>query len=92
MNRKLKLMVGHLLLYHPAFIELKKIVNSGLIGNLRYIYSNRLSLGKLRKEEEMWSGFKSKMRTKIRKSIKNELLIKYSLDNLECFYSEIFIL
>ena len=55
-NRKLKLMVGHLLLYHPAFIKLKKIVNSGLIGNLRYVYSNRLSLGKLRKEEDaLWS-------------------------------------
>ena len=55
-NNNLKLMVGHLLLYHPAFISLKKVVNSGTIGNIRYIYSNRLSLGKLRKEEDaLWS-------------------------------------
>ena len=55
-DNNLKLMVGHLLLYHPAFIALKKIVDSGIIGNLRYIYSNRLSLGKLRKEEDaLWS-------------------------------------
>lgn len=55
-DKNLKLMVGHLLLYHPAFIALKKMVDSGIIGNLRYIYSNRLSLGKLRKEEDaLWS-------------------------------------
>jgi len=55
-NKKLKLMVGHLLLYHPAFITLKKMVDSSIIGKLRYIYSNRLSLGKLRKEEDaLWS-------------------------------------
>ena len=55
-DNSLKLMVGHLLLYHPAFIALKKIVDSGIIGDLRYIYSNRLSLGKLRKEEDaLWS-------------------------------------
>ena len=52
----LKLMVGHLLLYHPAFIALKKVIDSGAIGSIRYIYSNRLSLGKLRKEEDaLWS-------------------------------------
>lgn len=56
-NKKgLKLMVGHLLLYHPAFIALQNVVKSGVIGNIRYIYSNRLSLGKLRKEEDaLWS-------------------------------------
>ena len=55
-DNNLKLMVGHLLLYHPAFIALKKMVDAGIIGNLRYIYSNRLSLGKLRKEEDaLWS-------------------------------------
>lgn len=52
----LKLMIGHLLLYHPAFIALKKLIQRGGIGNIRYIYSNRLSLGKLRKEENaLWS-------------------------------------
>ncbi len=55
-KKNLKLMVGHLLLYHPAFIALKKLVNKGTIGQIRYLYSNRLSLGKLRKEENaLWS-------------------------------------
>ena len=52
----LKLMVGHLLLYHPAFLSVKNLIDNGKIGKLRYIYSNRLSLGKLRKEENaLWS-------------------------------------
>ncbi|MBJ58071.1 MAG: oxidoreductase [Rickettsiales bacterium] len=52
----LKLMVGHLLLYHPAFIKMKDKIEKGLIGKIRYIYSNRLALGKLRKEEDvLWS-------------------------------------
>jgi len=50
------LMVGHLLLYHPAFRAVKAFVESGRLGKLRYIYSNRLSLGKIRKEESaLWS-------------------------------------
>jgi UDP-2-acetamido-3-amino-2,3-dideoxy-glucuronate N-acetyltransferase len=50
------LMVGHLLHYHPAFIRLKEEVDEGTIGNLQYIYSNRLSLGKIRLEENaLWS-------------------------------------
>jgi len=55
-RKSLKLMVGHLLLYHPAFLSLKKVIETGGLGKLRYIYSNRLSLGKLRKEENaLWS-------------------------------------
>jgi len=42
----LTLMVGHLLLYHPAFRAMKAFVDAGNLGRLRYIYSNRLSLGK----------------------------------------------
>jgi UDP-2-acetamido-3-amino-2,3-dideoxy-glucuronate N-acetyltransferase len=50
------LMVGHLLLYHPAFRALHAFVEAGSIGKLRYIYSNRLSLGKVRTEENaLWS-------------------------------------
>lgn len=52
----LTLMVGHLLLYHPAFRAVKEFVDAGKLGRLRYIYSNRLSLGKIRKEENaLWS-------------------------------------
>lgn len=50
------LMVGHLLQYHPAFETLLELVRKGGLGKLRYAYSNRLSLGKLRVEENaLWS-------------------------------------
>lgn len=50
------LMVGHLLQYHPAFLRLKQMVDDGDIGQLRYVYSNRLNMGKLRREENvLWS-------------------------------------
>ena len=45
------LMVGHLLQYHPAFIRLKELVAGGELGRLRHIYSHRLNLGKVRREE-----------------------------------------
>jgi len=50
------LMVGHLLQYHPVFIQLKKLVQSGELGRINYIYSHRLNLGKIRREETiLWS-------------------------------------
>jgi predicted dehydrogenase/acetyltransferase-like isoleucine patch superfamily enzyme len=50
------LMVGHLLQYHPAFLRLKALVADGALGRLRYLYSNRLNFGKIRREEDiLWS-------------------------------------
>ena len=50
------LMVGHLLEYHPGVQRLAEIVKSGELGELRYIYSNRLNLGKHRQDENaLWS-------------------------------------
>lgn len=50
------LMVGHLLWYHPAIIKLKALIDAGELGRLQYIYSNRLNLGKIRREENiLWS-------------------------------------
>jgi UDP-2-acetamido-3-amino-2,3-dideoxy-glucuronate N-acetyltransferase len=50
------LMVGHLLQYHPAFIKLKELASSGELGRINYIYSHRLNLGKIRREENiLWS-------------------------------------
>jgi UDP-2-acetamido-3-amino-2,3-dideoxy-glucuronate N-acetyltransferase len=50
------LMVGHLLWYHPAVLKLKDLIDSGELGRIQYIYSNRLNLGKIRREENiLWS-------------------------------------
>ena len=50
------LMVGHLLQYHPAFIELKRLVGRGDLGKLCYLYSHRLNLGRFRCNEDiLWS-------------------------------------
>lgn len=55
-NKKKILMVGHILLYHPAVIRLREMVSSGTLGKVEYIYSNRLNIGKLRTEENiLWS-------------------------------------
>lgn len=50
------LMVGHVLLFHPAVRGLAGLCASGELGPLRYVYSNRLNLGTVREEEDiLWS-------------------------------------
>ncbi|HEY7632384.1 MAG TPA: Gfo/Idh/MocA family oxidoreductase [Thermoleophilaceae bacterium] len=50
------LMVGHLLEYHPGVEKLKELSESGELGDIHYLYSNRLNLGKLRPDENaLWS-------------------------------------
>ncbi len=50
------LMVGHLLEYHPAVAQLKALVDGGELGELFYLYGNRVNLGKLRADENaLWS-------------------------------------
>ena len=50
------LMVGHLLQYHPCVQKLQVMINAGELGKLCYLTSNRLNLGKIRKEENaLWS-------------------------------------
>jgi predicted dehydrogenase len=50
------LMVGHILEYHPAIRKLHELVQEGALGRIRYIYSNRTNLGKVRREENiLWS-------------------------------------
>jgi len=49
------LMVGHLLLYHPAVQILKKYIQSGELGEIFYLYSTRVNLGQIRKDEDaLW--------------------------------------
>jgi len=50
------LMVGHLLEYHPAVERLRTLIDEGELGDLYYVYGNRLNLGKLRADENaLWS-------------------------------------
>jgi predicted dehydrogenase len=50
------LMVGHLLEYHPGVLKLKELADSGELGEIYYVYGNRLNLGKLRADENaLWS-------------------------------------
>lgn len=54
-NKKI-LMVGHLLLYHPAVKKLKTYIKEGVLGDIHYIYSTRVNLGQVRAEENaLWS-------------------------------------
>jgi UDP-2-acetamido-3-amino-2,3-dideoxy-glucuronate N-acetyltransferase len=55
-KKKRVLMVGHILEYHPAILKLKELVEAGDLGDIHYVYSNRLNLGKVRQEENiLWS-------------------------------------
>ena len=56
-KNKGKLIVGHLLLFHPAIMKMKELIENGRIGNIQYIYSNRLNLGTVRSEENVFWSF-----------------------------------
>ncbi len=54
--KELILMVGHLLKYHPAVRHLKGLIRRGHLGKIHYVYSNRVNLGQVRREESaLWS-------------------------------------
>ncbi|MBE7558803.1 Gfo/Idh/MocA family oxidoreductase [bacterium] len=55
-KKNVNLMVGHVLLFHPAIRKIKQLIEADKIGRLQYLYSNRLNLGTVRKEENiLWS-------------------------------------
>jgi predicted dehydrogenase len=50
------LMVGHLLRFHPGVEKLRALIDSGELGDVRYVYGNRVNLGVIRAEENvLWS-------------------------------------
>lgn len=53
----INLMVGHVLLFHPAIQKIKELIENGKIGVLQYIYSNRLNLGTIRVHENVFWSF-----------------------------------
>ena len=55
-SRAAVLMVGHILLYHPAVVSLRQLIQQGALGRILYCYSNRLNMGLIRTEENiLWS-------------------------------------
>ena len=51
-----RLMVGHLLLFHPALAKVRELIDSGELGEIYYLYGNRLNLGQVRADENaLWS-------------------------------------
>jgi predicted dehydrogenase len=55
-RKGLVLMVGHLLLYHPAVNYLKGLLDKGELGQILYLYSVRVNLGAIRRNENaLWS-------------------------------------
>lgn len=53
-RRGLTLMVGHLLLYHPAIVRAKAMVDEGELGDILYLYGQRVNLGIVRESENAW--------------------------------------
>lgn len=50
------LMVGHIMVYHPAVLKVKDLIKSGELGDIYYLYAARLNLGKVRDiENALWS-------------------------------------
>jgi UDP-2-acetamido-3-amino-2,3-dideoxy-glucuronate N-acetyltransferase len=50
-------MIGHLLRFHPAFLRLGELVETGEVGRIQYLYSSRLNLGRIRREENVFWSF-----------------------------------
>ena len=55
-ERRLVAMVGHTFLFNPAVRYVKKVIDSGELGEIRYIYSQRLNLGRIRSDvDALWN-------------------------------------
>lgn len=49
-------LVGHLMLYHPVVTRVRELLRSGELGQLYYLYSSRVNLGRVRQDENaLWS-------------------------------------
>ena len=55
-ERKVPVLAGHLLVYHPAVDRLRELVQTGELGKVFYLYGLRVNLGQVRKDENaLWS-------------------------------------
>jgi len=56
-KNNINLMVGHVLLFHPAIQKIKSLILDNRVGDLKYLYSNRLNLGTIRPSEDVFWSF-----------------------------------
>ena len=55
-EKNLVLMVGHTFIYNSAVRYVKKLIDAGDLGEVRYIYSQRLNLGRIRSDiDALWN-------------------------------------
>ena len=55
-QRNLTVMVGHTFLYNPAVRFVRKLIEAGELGDIRYVYSQRLNLGRIRSDiDALWN-------------------------------------
>lgn len=55
-SRGLVLLVGHTFLYSPRVEYIRKVIDTGELGDIRYLYSRRLNLGKVRNDvDSLWN-------------------------------------
>lgn len=55
-RKKLVAMAGHTFLFNPAVRYLQRLIDSGDLGDIRYIYTQRLSLGRIRSDvDALWN-------------------------------------
>ena len=52
----LVLVVHHLLRFHPGVEKLRELIDTGELGDVRYVYGNRLNLGRIRPDDRTGSG------------------------------------
>ena len=67
------IVVGHQLHFHPAIIKMQELIDQGAIGKLKWIYSNRLNMGKIRPNENVLWSFAPHDLSLILKFIKSEV-------------------
>ena len=49
-------MAGHTFIYNPAVRYVKRLIDAGELGDVRYVYSQRLNLGRIRSDiDAMWN-------------------------------------
>ena len=56
LDKGLVAMVGHTFLFNPAVRYVKELIDRGDLGDVRYIYSQRVNLGRIRKDvDALWN-------------------------------------